>query len=368
MFREQDLILREREKEHERRESSKKNTPLNSPRSSDDPSRNSNRPVDVMHTLHRPFEQKPPSLTNGYEHNHLSDFERRRMTEHILAQDRMLAQDRAASSHEGLHVESRSQPQERPSSGHDKTMQNCKPIHDPTHHEWHSSRQERASSHDRNMSAPDRPTSGHDIPDRLAYNASLSRDNNKLSSDKQTEGMHARLMEVKKVHGSPASEDKTHRPGFLKLNQYDYDRPHPQLKYKMSTGYNSVYDQHTDSKDDVNDMSMLSSSNLSSRTQEAVDSSHTLGTDSQRVTSKLDKEEHRILKARSSGMYNSDMSDNDLEDDDEDERRVHRCLMIASGPAIKLEAPPEKLKFFKNFDLTTQDKKRGRVYFLTLMV
>ena len=165
------MLMREREQEKRDQERREKGTP---------PSKDDSRHVRTSESnFHRPFADRP--LTNGYEHNHLSDYERRLMTENILAQDRQILQDQQ-------------RPRSRPNSGHNGTNHSDSRTYDQV--------------------------------------------NDRSYLDKQHEGMQARLIESEK------SRDNRVHMFNQRLNQYDYDRPHAEAQQPVigaTYSHQSIY-------------------------------------------------------------------------------------------------------------------------------
>ncbi len=238
--------------------------------------------------FHRP-------LTNGYEHNHISDYDRRLMTENILAQDRQILQDQQ-------------RPRSRPNSGHNNTS--------------HSD------------------SRGYDQVNDRAY------------LDRQHEGMQARLIESEK-----SREHQVHLYN-RRLNQYDYDRPHAESQPIVAASYPHHSAYGSGSSSHAKDSSHTSSRH-DSRELRVPDPSNYFRFDAP-VLSKLDLEEKKMREARMNGMYNSD--DSASESDDEtakDERQKDKLLVIGSGPPCKLDKSPKKLKYLEQFGLTTKEQKKG---------
>ena len=172
-LRQQEALMREREQEKREQERREKVTT---------PSKDDSRHVRTSEStnFHRPFADRP--LTNGYEHNHFSDYERRIMTENILAQDRQILQDQQ-------------RPRSRPNSGHNGTNHSDSRTYDQ-------------------------------VSDRSYL-------------EKQHEGMQARLIESEK------SRDHAHLYN-QRLNQYDYDRPHAETQPVVASAYShqNPYSSH----------------------------------------------------------------------------------------------------------------------------
>ncbi len=261
--------------------------------------------------FHRPFELP---LTNGYERNHFSDYERRIMTENILAQDRQILQEQQ-------------RPRSRPGSGHNGTSQS----------------ETRSFDH---------------------------MTNDRAYLDKQHEGMQARLLESEK------SRDP-HLHGRLydkRLNQYDYDRPHVESQPTVSSAFSlhNTYSNHSDinlkdhhNKDNSHILSKTNPESLYNRGMNrelrVPDPSNYFQFDPP-VLSKLDLEEQRMREARINGSYHSDEESTSESGDDptvSDERKKQRLLLISSGPPCKLDRSPKKLKYLNQFGLTTKQQRKG---------
>lgn len=242
------------------------------------------------HNFHRPFERP---LTNGFERNHFTEYERRLMTESILAQDRQLS-----------------------------VLQDNRPR--------------------------SRPNSGHSQPESRNYDHML---NDRSYLEKQhAEGIQARLIE----------SEKSHHSHIRKLTQYEYDRPHAEYSYHL----NSYNNENKDS-------SSLPHSNKETRTQDLTNSSNNFLRHEPQSHSKLDLEEKRIREARMNGEYNSDESENEADEEcGPEERKRQRLLLVTNGPPLKLDTSPKKMKFLKDFGLTSKQKRRGKhshTLFLTLV-
>ncbi|XP_076374004.1 uncharacterized protein LOC143258629 isoform X3 [Tachypleus tridentatus] len=82
----------------------------------------------------------------------------------------------------------------------------------------------------------------------------------------------------------------------------------------------------------------------------------TVGNLSSTVVSKLDLQEKRLNKVRLDGTCQSDASDSDVEERNE----LGYLFLIKSGPPLKLDLNPKKLKFLEVFGLTTHQKKREK--------
>lgn len=87
--------------------------------------------------------------------------------------------------------------------------------------------------------------------------------------------------------------------------------------------------------------------------------------ESQNCVSKLDMEERR--KSESKGDK-SVCSDSECELGSEDEDDQERKLLISSGPPLKLDTSPKKIKLFSELGLTTFSQKKGIMLEICMIV
>ena len=267
------------------------------------------------HGFHRPFER---TLTNGYERDHFTEYERRLMTEHILAQDRKVLPGEnhvrvEPSSHNGKGGNSHNGKPEPRDLARDVSRDLSMKSRD------HSRDNNRDHSHDHGAHEVRPPPS--------------------IAPDKaHQEGIQARLLDSDK---SPAKQQSG--PG---RNQYDYDRPHPDYNFKHRSGGDA--DAPDGGASEQPGPTPMPS----------------------RPLSKLDLAELKLRKARANGEYNSDASEEEMEEDetDSDEDKRQRLLIVSSGLPEKLDKSPEKMKFLSHFGLATHTQCSGQYPYLGIYI
>ena len=275
-------------------------------------------------SFHRPFER---TLSNGYERNHYTDYERRAMNEAILAQDRHVLQD---------------MPRSRSTSSHA--------------HNNHT--------------------------DSRTYEQVF---NERAFLEKQHEGIQARLIESEKTQQTQSYNNQ--RPNKF---EYGNERPkHSDYPYSISNSYphpeakepSSIQSQHHQQQQQPQQppthhhhphpqqqQQHSHPQPQQPQPEEKLNSPETTGifkyeAISPVLSSKLDIEERRIRESRLNGTYHSDESDEDL---GLEESNIQRLLLISSGPACELDKSPSKLKFLRHFGLTTRSHRRGMWNLTTL--
>ncbi|CAH1780403.1 unnamed protein product [Owenia fusiformis] len=257
---------------------------------------NNHKLTSVNSEFYRPFEK---GLKNGYDEKGLMEYERRLMNEKILAEDRALY-NHARLLHN--HVDSVKHPSQL------------------------------------------------DIP-----KSEISRSH----KDKHTEGLG--LLKHQRAH---------HADAQIKRPPSDTERP--LLNNMISaqpyiSGYPLKPYKHTDVKPTdlrYNEPASIDASirGLPKRAPSSQEYDKMLSAEapSQPGVSKLDLQEKEIREARLNGTYVSD--DENCSDTDsiisEGEKKRQKLLLVASGPPMKLEKSPQKLKLFNSIGLATQAKKR----------
>lgn len=79
-----------------------------------------------------------------------------------------------------------------------------------------------------------------------------------------------------------------------------------------------------------------------------------------KLRSKLDIEEDKLREARAKGMYSSDESD--FEDEEDEDKRNERLLLVASGPPLPMERSRKKMRYLGQLGITTTANRKGGFY------
>ncbi len=295
------MLLRERERriELEKREREKSGPPPLTPTKHHREDRHLR--TSEASTIYRPFEQ---TLVNGFERNHFTDYERRKLTERILAENRQILPDRPRTQH-------------TPSSSSEHNH-----LSESRTYEHHHAVDERASSY----------------------------------QDKHPD---ARVAESDKSHNSHTRRFNQYEYDRPHAEYPNFNSHTSQVKTELKT-------EHDSSKvvppSGLYRPAEVPSGGTRYRPEE---SSHTAFQKYKPVVtimSRLDIEEQKIREARQNGTYDSE--DEELEEDEEDskdERKRQRLLLISEGPPLPLEKPRQKMKFLNMFGLTTMDHRKGRL-------
>lgn len=368
-LREQDLLLRERERriELEKREREKVHAqpPITSPKTSSEDGRHL-RPGDP--SFHRPFERP---LTNGYERNHYTDYERRAMNEAILAQDRHVLQNmpRSAAS-STVPITSNHSLESRPyeqvfndRSFLEKQHEGIQARLIESEKGQHSQPAYSGAQHQAQQQQP--PPQQQHPPQQHQH-----------LQQQQQQPQQSQHPQVQQQQHQPQAHQHHHQHHHQRPSKYDARHERPQqseLEYK-GTSYHRQ--EENSSSSSSNNKAETAVPSVSQHFEKSMHSMNNGGSAhhhpmfkyeavSPVICSKLDLEEQKMRESRLNGSYVSD--DSDSEDVTvQDERRRERLLLIANGPPCAIEKSPRKLKFLKHFGLTTNEIRSGMLKISTV--